>query len=207
MTETQGSPGQVDDLLPSGIAGLDIILKGGFLRGGVHVIQGDPGTGKTILGDQLCFNHAARGGKALFVTLLTETHAQMLAHHSRLEFFDESVIPAALAYVNAFRTLEEEGPPGLLQLLRREIQARRVSLLVLDGLSAAEESAGSRREFKKFIFGLQAQTTLAGCTMFLLNSAVRSPPPSEHTMVDGVVELASNWHRTSSADAPSARWR
>ncbi len=192
MTETPDGGGQAVDLLPSGIAGLDTILKGGFLRGGIHLIQGDPGAGKTILGNQLCFNHVAGGGKALFVSLLTETHARMLTHHRRLEFFDEAAIPAAVYYISAFRTLEEDGLPGLLQLLRREVQARNVSLLVLDGLITVQTSAGSPREFKKFIHGLQAQAVLADCTMFLLSSVVTRPPPPEHTMVDGVVELASH---------------
>jgi circadian clock protein KaiC len=63
--------------------------------------------------------------------------------------------------------------------------------LVLDGLVAVEETAGSAREFKKFIHELQTQAALARCTMFLLTSIVPRPPPPEHTMVDGVVELAS----------------
>ncbi len=192
MSGTPDGGGQGEELVPSGIAGLDTILKGGFLRGGINLIQGEPGTGKTILGNQLCFNHAAGGGKALFVTLLAETHARMLMHHRRLEFFDESVIPAALYYVSAFRTLEEEGLAGLLQLLRREIEARGISLLVLDGFTAVQETAGSSLEVKKFVHGLQTQAALTACTMFVLTSAVARPSPPEHTMVDAVVELATH---------------
>jgi circadian clock protein KaiC len=192
MTRAPEAGGEGTELLPSGIAGLDTILKGGFIRGGIHLIQGDPGAGKTILGNQLCFNHAAAGGRALFVTLLTETHARMLGHHRRLEFFNESFIPASLSYISAFHVLEEEGLPGLLQLLRREVQAREVSLMVLDGLIAAWEGSESSRAFKKFVHGLQTHAALAGCTMFLLTSTVSRPPPPEHTIVDGVVELASH---------------
>ena len=192
MTDTPDSDAQEMDLLPSGIEGLDTILKGGFLRGGIYLVQGEPGAGKTILGNQLCFNHAAAGGRALFVTLLAETHARMLMHHRRLAFFDQSSIPHNLSYVSAFRTLEEEGLTGLLQLLRREIGRRGVSLLVLDGLTAVRESSRSDLEFKKFIHGLQAQATLVDCTVFLLSSVLVRPPPPEHTMIDGVVELASH---------------
>ena len=41
--------------VPSGIPGLDIILSGGFLKGGLYIIQGPPGTGKTTFGNQVCF--------------------------------------------------------------------------------------------------------------------------------------------------------
>jgi len=192
MTETPDRDERGMDLLASGVEGLDTILKGGFLRGGIYLVQGDPGAGKTILGNQLCFNHAAAGGRALFVTLLAETHARMLTHHRGLAFFDQSIIPHELFYVSAFHTLEDEGLAGLLQLLRREIERRRVSLLVLDGMSMARESSRSGLEFKKFIHSLQAQATLADCTTFLLSSLVERPPPPEHTMLDGVIELASH---------------
>jgi circadian clock protein KaiC len=58
--------------VPSGIAGLDTILGGGFMRGGIYVVRGDPCAGKTILTNQICFNHidSVKGGCALFVTLL-----------------------------------------------------------------------------------------------------------------------------------------
>ena len=65
MTETSNEGDQPPlEMLPTGIAGLDVILKGGFLAGGIYIIQGHPGAGKTILGNQLCFNHVAPGAWA-----------------------------------------------------------------------------------------------------------------------------------------------
>src|SRR6201997_2411723 len=137
--------------LPTGVPGLDTVLRGGFLRGGIFIVQGSPGAGKTILGNQICFHHVARGGRALYVTLLAENHARMLLHIGQLGFFEEAVIPERLYYISAFRVLEQEGLPAVMSVLRREVQARRASLLVLDGLSAIEETADSSRAFKKFI--------------------------------------------------------
>jgi circadian clock protein KaiC len=181
------------DRLPTGIQGLDIVLQGGVLRGGIYIVQGTPGAGKTILGNQLCFNHARRGGRALYVTLLAETHGRMLAHIGQLGFFDEKAIPDGVSYLSAFRILETEGLKGLAEALRREIRARDVDLLVLDGLVSAEETAGSPREFKKFIHELQIQADLADCTMILLTSAAADQgfASAEHTMVDGLIELQS----------------
>jgi len=39
----------------SGIRGLDEILRGGFFGGGLYIVEGAPGVGKTILGNQICF--------------------------------------------------------------------------------------------------------------------------------------------------------
>ena len=119
--------------IPTGVPGLDTVLRGGFLRGGIFIVQGSPGAGKTILGNQICFHHVAQGGRALYVTLLAENHARMLLHIGQLGFFEEAVIPERLYYISAFRVLEQEGLPAMLNLLRREVQARGASVLVLDG--------------------------------------------------------------------------
>ncbi|MDB5394054.1 MAG: Circadian clock protein KaiC [Rhodospirillales bacterium] len=176
--------------MPTGIAGLDVILKGGFLRGGIYIIQGPPGAGKTILGNQVCYDHVAAGGKALYVTLLAENHDRMLMHMGEMRFFHREEIARSLEYISAFRILEEEGLKGLLTLIRREIQGRKISVLVLDGLVAAEHSAPSELEFKKFIHGLQTQAVVTDCTMFLLTSAREDSISPEHTMVDGLIELS-----------------
>jgi circadian clock protein KaiC len=173
--------------IATGVPGLDTVLRGGFLRGGIFIVQGSPGAGKTILGNQICFHHAAKGGRALYVTFLAENHARMLLHIGQLDFFEEAIIPDHLYYISAFRVLEQEGLAAVLNLLRREVQARGASLLVLDGLSVIEETAGSGREFKKFIHELQAQAAIADCAMLLLTGV--SQISAEHTLVDGVIEL------------------
>ena len=167
QTPSQTGDGPRLEKMPSGIEGLDVILRGGFLQGGITIVQGKPGAGKTILGNQLCFGHAAAGGRALYVTLLAESHARMLLHIGNLAFFRNSAIPDQLLYVSAFPVLEAEGIRGLLALLRREVSAFEATLLVLDGLVAAEKAASSDMEFKKFIHELQTHATAANCQMFL----------------------------------------
>ena len=68
--------------VPSHVPGLDTILCGGFLSGGVYLIQGSAGAGKTVLASQIIYSHAALGNRALFVTVLGENQkALRLAHH------------------------------------------------------------------------------------------------------------------------------
>ncbi len=175
--------------LPSGISSLDDILRGGFLEGGVYILQGSPGAGKTVLANEICFRHASGGGRAAYVTLLAEMHTRLLQHLRPMAFFNESVIPESLYYVSAFHTLEGDGLKGLIDVLRREIKGQRANLLVVDGLVAAQESAPSDREFKKFINELQAHAAASGCTVLLLTSGLLRQVSAEHTMVDGVLEL------------------
>ncbi|MFY0572575.1 ATPase domain-containing protein [Archangium lansingense] len=178
--------------IPTGVPGLDIVLHGGLLRGGVYMLQGRPGAGKTILTNQMCFHHAAQGGRVLYSTLLAETHERLLFNLEPLSFFDTSRIPEQIAYLSAFSTLEQGGLKGLVEVLRREARARKSTLLVVDGLVTAEESAQSKREFKKFIHELQIHANLVGCTILLLTSSSAETVGPEHTMVDGVLELFDN---------------
>jgi circadian clock protein KaiC len=184
------------DRIPTGILGLDKVLKGGVFEGGIYIVQGAPGAGKTIFGNQICFSQVARGSCALYMTLLAENHARMIEHMRGLSFYDEDVIPDQLAFVGAFQALEEKGLKGLLELVRREVRARKAQFLVLDGLITLHEKAASDLELKKFIHELQTQAVFTGCTMFLLTSAIDASQnfPPEHTMVDGLIELQTRVH-------------
>src|SRR3954454_5509568 len=88
--------------IASGVPGLDTILNGGFLKEGIYIIQGSPGSGKTILANQICFRHANDGGRVLYVTLLAESHSRMLLHIGQLEFFEPNLIPSRIFIISAF---------------------------------------------------------------------------------------------------------
>jgi circadian clock protein KaiC len=176
--------------IPSGVLGLDAVLDGGFLQGGTYIVAGMPGTGKTILGNQICFHHVAQGGRVVYVTLLAETHGRMLAHLRGMAFFSEEPLASALHYVSAYRVLTQEGLKGLLELLRQLIREHRASMLVLDGLVSASASAPNELAFKEFVHELNTLVSVIGCTTFLLTNG-HSPEDvhPEHTMVDGLIEL------------------
>ena len=179
--------------ISSGIKGLDTLLTGGFLHGGVYIFIGPPGAGKTVLANQIAFAHAASGGRVVYVSLLAESHARLFMHMESLDFFDESRLAESMNYVSGYTTLEKEGLHGLLTLLRKEMQSRKATMLVLDGLVSAEAFAQTSLEMKKFIHELQTIVALVECTAFLLTSGSNPQLGTpEHTMVDGLVELTND---------------
>ena len=176
----------------SGIDGLDIVLQGGFIRGGIYIVSGRPGAGKTILANQTCFRHVATGGRAIYVTLLSEMHDALLTHMSRLAFFDRSVVGTSITYINGYTTLSSDGLEGLLKLLRDSLRAQGATLLVVDGMVTAELFARSDVAYKRFIQELQTWVGLMGVTVLLLASTDMSKDVKpEHTMVDGIIEMRS----------------
>lgn len=179
--------------IDTGVPGLDTILCGGLIRGGVYIVEGAPGAGKTIFGNQICFHRAARGDSTLYITLLAESHTRMISHLRAMAFFRADLIGSAIYYVSAFKVLEETGLVGLLKSIQEAVHARAASFVVLDGLVSAEEFALSPREYKKFIHELQTICGMTGSTLLLLSSTERAARfRPEHTMVDGLIELGDS---------------
>lgn len=175
--------------LTSGIDGLDALLKGGFVAGASYIVQGRPGSGKTILANQIGFNHLRNGGHVLFATLLAEPHDRLFQFLSTLSFFDKTQIGGNIQFVSAFDTLENDGLDQVVKLLRREISRQKSTLMILDGLLNARSQAELPIDTKKFISELQGHAAFAGCTVIFLTSSQLDDGSPEHTMVDGVIEM------------------
>jgi circadian clock protein KaiC len=71
---------QSNDEAPAstGITGLDEILSGGLPRNRVHLLEGDPGTGKTTLALQFLLEGAARQESCLYIAL-SETEEELVS--------------------------------------------------------------------------------------------------------------------------------
>ncbi len=205
MFEEQNTPNAADEgpsnnrqigqplkRLTTGITGLDSILQGGLVRTGIYIIMGAPGAGKTVMANQICFNHLAGGGRALYVTLLAETHSRMLRNLQLLQFFDPTPVGEAITYLSGYGVLTKDGLRGLTELIRKEIRQRQTSLLVLDGLMTAQAVSDSELDFKSFIDQLHGYTEVNGCTTLLLSHRASQGDTvyrPEYTMVDGIIEL------------------
>lgn len=173
----------------TGIPGLDRILGGGLLKGGIYLIMGTPGTGKTILANQFGFNHVGRGGRALYVSLLSESHSRLFGHLKSMRFFQEERISQSFNFVSAYHVLEKEGLDGLLKTLAQTVRQYRADLLFIDGVASAEELSRSNVSFKKFVHDLSSVLSASGCTAVLLSSLQGTLTHPEHTMVDGIISL------------------
>ena len=184
--------------LQSGIDGLDVLLKGGLVSGASYIVQGRPGSGKTILANQIAFNHVREGGRVLVATLLAESHDRLFQFLSTLSFFEPQRVGSEIQFVSAFDTMQNEGLDEVVRLLRREINRQKATLLIVDGVLNARSRAESPLDTKKFISELQGHAAFAGCTVLLITSARLDHGSPEHTMVDGVIEVGEELHGSRS---------
>lgn len=174
----------------SGIPRLDYILKGGFLKGATYTVLGPPGSGKTILGNQFCFNHVRNAnGRCVYLSLLVESHAKMLRHLHPMQFFDRTAIPDSVYYVSGYTALRQGGPEALLNLIRQTLPSRKTTVLVIDGMESLRQFARGEQHVKEFVHELQAFTAMLDCTTLLMSFRDPNYSFTENAVVDGVIEL------------------
>src|SRR5947199_9260600 len=100
--------------LPSGMAELDRVTGGGFVRGSVLLVGGDPGIGKSTLLTQATSLLARAGHRAVYISG-EEAVAQVRLRAERLGLADAPVQLAAETSVeDIVSTLSDGGVPGLI---------------------------------------------------------------------------------------------
>lgn len=179
-----------DDVVSTGVPGLDAVLGGGLPRGALHLIQGQAGTGKTVLASQLAFHRAACGDRVLYLTVLAEPHGRLLAHLRKFSFFDERQIPSAIVMLSGYQALTDNGLDGMLAQVLSLMQEYSPALLVVDGFRAATLFSDSDRVLSRFLHQLDGVMSGARCTGVLLSPLHGIEPRPEHTLVDGLFETS-----------------
>ena len=64
------------------------------------VLAGAPGTGKTILAQQICFARATAAHKAVYYTTVSEPHTKLVRHLEPFAFFDPEALGGTVEYIH-----------------------------------------------------------------------------------------------------------
>jgi KaiC/GvpD/RAD55 family RecA-like ATPase len=77
-----------EDAAPTGIGGLDYLLRGGLPAHRIHLVEGQPGAGKTTLGLQFLIEGVRRGESCMYLTLFeTEDELRTGNHETTIRDF------------------------------------------------------------------------------------------------------------------------
>lgn len=182
-----GNRGATLTRLSTGIPGLDAILHGGFFAGSLYIVRGAPGTGKTILTNQIIFHTIRAGGRAVYISLLGESNSRLFAYLQSLSFFEVAPIGDALLYHSASHVIESNNVQELQEMAKRAIVDHHAQVLVIDGL-VTMEALRANVGLKQLIRTLQAYCEAYGCTVFLLQDP-QEPSYTVDTTSDGIVVL------------------
>jgi circadian clock protein KaiC len=155
--------------LQTGIAELDSVLGGGFPPGSCVVIAGQPGSGKTILAQQICFANAKPDRRAIYYTTLSEPHSKLTAHLESFSFFDGSAIGERVEFHHLAALADRGGELGMSavtgEVVRQAFESR-PSVIVIDSSKALHEAEGPG--FRKAVYDLASRVAHTDAVLILV---------------------------------------
>jgi len=185
---------------PTGIPGLDDVLRGGLPRGQLYLLEGSAGAGKTTLGLQFLLEGVRRGERVLLCTL-SETEAQLVAT-AKSHGWDL----AGVTIVNLTQTGDATAMPdagysffspadielndiakAILELIENE-RPRRV---VFDPFSDMRLLARDPLRYRRQVLQLREHLARLDATVLLIQEHGLDPPadPLAQGVVHGIIGL------------------
>src|ERR1700733_8744894 len=177
MSDSPNGTPQTTGRLSTGIPGLDDILNGGFPRGHLYLIEGDPGTGKTTVALQFLLAGLQKGEQVLYVTLseskqelegVAESHGWSLAQLPIFEMMQvaEEIDPEAQYTI--FHPSDVELPDTIASVLK-QVDALGPQRVVFDSLSELRILARDPLRYRRQILALKRYFAGRKCTVLLLD--------------------------------------
>lgn len=186
------------DKASTGIDGLDKILRGGLPRNRLHLLEGNPGTGKTTLGLQFLLEGARNGERGLYITL-SETREELIAvarSHGwsldSLSICDLTISENSLknnSHYTIFHSSEVE-LDETTQAVLDEVDRIEPVRVVFDSLSELRLLARDALRYRRQILALKQYFMGKKCTVLLLDDHTSAESDRQlESIAHGVINL------------------
>jgi circadian clock protein KaiC len=173
----------IGEKVATGCAGLDEVLFGGIPANTITVLMGAPGTGKTILAEQLAFANATPEAPALYLTTLSEPLEKFIAHGQKYNFFDQAKIGSSVFYEDLGLVLREKGITKLAEVVTEQITSRTPKFIFIDSFKALNELLSGPIEQRTVVYDLASVLSAYDCTSFFVGEY-------SHEMMTALPEFA-----------------
>jgi circadian clock protein KaiC len=179
--------------LATGIPGLDLVLNGGLELGAVVIMAGAPGTGKTILAQQMCFANATAEHKCVYYTTVSEPHTKLVRHLEQFSFFHPGALGARVEHIHLGDFLADGRTDGLAAMVAeivRKTLDEQPALVVIDSVKMLRDFA-DERQLRLALYDLTGRISQAGTVMLLLGEYTPEELGSstEFSIADGIIQL------------------
>lgn len=181
------------ETIPTHVPNLDVILGGGLLQNITLLINGPPGSGKTIFTNQIAYGSATPEYKALLITTVSEPMSRMIRFIQGFSFFALEKAGSAVIYEDVGPVLLEGGGENTLAHIAELVLSYQPGLVVVDSFKAILDLSESPTSLRRALYQFAAQLAALSCTTLLVsesstNEIIRTP---EAAIVDGIIELSS----------------
>lgn len=155
--------------VPTGISGLDDIIGGGFPRGSLIILAGNPGTGKTIFSATFLYNGIINYGEKGVYVSFAENRESFFSNMRFLNFDFEKYERAESFRLLDMVTAREEAAPKLIESILHEVSRMGAKRLVIDSFSAMAQAFKDPHEARIILHTILSRITrLLGCTTILV---------------------------------------
>ncbi len=169
---------------------LDYILGGGFPRSSINIILGRPGSGKTILAEQLAFANANADRPVLYLSTLSEPLSKMVTYLQEFSFADIGLIGTGVIYESLTDDLSKE-PGALGDSMLELLKQYRPGVIVIDSFKAIADLMPDIQSWRRTVFDLAGLLTAYDATSFWVGEygTLEDPGRVEFAIADSVIEL------------------
>lgn len=178
--------------LPTGHSRLDDVLGGGVPRNAITLIIGVPGSGKTILAQQIVFNNLVAGSTALYLSTVTEPFDKILRYGQSLDFFDVAAVrDGRVIYDDLGGPLTRGGLDAVLTALAGHLKERRPSIVVIDSIRALRAFAKDEAAYRMFLDAMTRQLTASATSVIWIDEYPRhsAQDAAEFAVADAIIAL------------------
>jgi|GEM_PF-193965 len=180
-------------LIATGVPNLDAVLGGGIPVYSMNIIAGPPGSGKTILVQQMMFNYikARKSAKALYLGTLSEPTLKVVRYMQRFDFFDAEAFGEQVIYADIGGLVAEDSLPELSQQIVDLVDRHKPDLVTIDSFRAIRELGNNAAAFRRLCYNLSVLLASARCTTFLVSECGREQVVNgaEFAIADGIFYL------------------
>ncbi len=163
MTAIPGTA--LTDRLSTGSPRLDEILHGGLLKNAINLITGVPGTGKTILSQQVVFRNATVEHPALYFSTLSDPVDKILRYGQALNFFDTTALrDGRIAYEDIGPQLGAGALDEVPLLIDRHLRERKPGIVVIDSFRGFKAMSHDVASYRRFLYELTRRLTASAAT-------------------------------------------
>jgi circadian clock protein KaiC len=179
-----------DQRLATGIRELDMMLRGGMLRGTTSVALGFSGSGKTSLGMHF-LNTGAEAGEAGVLLGFYESPERLCQGAENLGIDLKRQAERGL-FSHVWQPSYEFGLDQLGARLFAEIERARAKRLVIDSLDGFRQAAVDPTRTIRFMTALLGELRARGITTILTDETMKPSGPEMEMRVEGISALVEN---------------